>query len=80
MADKAMLLLGEPMGGEGESEGEGEGGPASKSSGEMRSGDSPRRKEARLDALKEFFEMGKSGDYEGADAAWSDYQALCCEE
>lgn len=34
-------------------------------------------KAARVDALREFFEMGQAGDYEGADQAWADYKALC---
>jgi hypothetical protein len=36
-------------------------------------------KAARLSALEDFFRKGKAGDFEGADAAWSEYSDLCRE-
>jgi len=76
MPPEIGIVLGPGKGGEGEGEP-----PASKpmhKGGGMGMGDAS--KKARLDALKEFFDAGKAGDFEAADLAWGDYQACCGED
>lgn len=69
MADIGIVLGGPTKGSEGEG---GDAPPASKP--KPMGGTS---KQARLDALKEFFDAGKAGDFDAADMAWADYKACC---
>lgn len=71
MADIGIVLGGPSKGGESEG---GDAPPASKPKPKPMGGTS---KQARLDALKEFFDAGKAGDFEAADMACSDYKACC---
>lgn len=75
MPPEIGIVLGPGKGGESEG---GESPPASKPK-PMGKGMGDASKQARLDALKEFFDAGKAGDFEAADLAWADFKA-CCDE